>query len=106
MVQFVSTTNYFTPVFSTLRVYALTAQNKILALITLFFSLGPLYANAVRSIHCVYTPLLMSKIATGTLWMGETRIPWSRLRVLRRRRRYSPNGCYVSQSCRFVLQSR
>ncbi|KAM5530974.1 hypothetical protein V8D89_015356 [Ganoderma adspersum] len=38
----------FPALFSTLRVYALTAQNKILALITLFFSLGPLYANAVH----------------------------------------------------------
>lgn len=41
------TTDNVVPVFSTLRVYALTAQNKLLALITLFFSLGPLYANAV-----------------------------------------------------------
>ena len=35
------------PVFSALRVYALTGQSKVLALITLFFGLGPLYANAV-----------------------------------------------------------
>ncbi|PIL36216.1 hypothetical protein GSI_01877 [Ganoderma sinense ZZ0214-1] len=38
----------FPALFSMLRVYALTAQNKILALVTLFFSLGPLYANAVH----------------------------------------------------------
>ncbi|KAM5540872.1 hypothetical protein V8D89_005516 [Ganoderma adspersum] len=34
--------------FSALRVYALTGQNKVVALITLFFSLGPVYANAVH----------------------------------------------------------
>ncbi|KAI1794166.1 hypothetical protein LXA43DRAFT_1092096 [Ganoderma leucocontextum] len=38
----------FPALFSTLRVYALSAQNKVLALTTLFFSLGPLYANAVH----------------------------------------------------------
>ncbi|PIL35174.1 hypothetical protein GSI_02964 [Ganoderma sinense ZZ0214-1] len=34
--------------FSALRVYALTGQNKVIALITLFFSLGPIYANAIH----------------------------------------------------------
>ncbi len=36
-------------VFSALRVYALTAQNKFLAAIVLFFALGPIYANSVST---------------------------------------------------------
>ncbi|KAI0743532.1 hypothetical protein C8Q80DRAFT_1272218 [Daedaleopsis nitida] len=38
----------FPAVFSALRVYALTGQNKLLAAIVLFFGLGPLYANSVH----------------------------------------------------------
>ncbi|RPD68638.1 hypothetical protein L226DRAFT_443583, partial [Lentinus tigrinus ALCF2SS1-7] len=36
--------------FSALRVYALTAKNKILAAIVFLFALGPVYANSVRVI--------------------------------------------------------
>ncbi len=72
LVQCGSMTNNIIPVFSTLRVYALSGQNKVLALITLFFSLGPLYANAVRSIHYMHAPSLMSASVSGPLRLGKT----------------------------------
>ncbi|TFK80307.1 hypothetical protein K466DRAFT_667728 [Polyporus arcularius HHB13444] len=61
----------FPAVFSALRVYALTAQNKFLAAIVLFFALGPIYAN---SAHFVWEKPIYVPDFGCVVW--HTRLPF------------------------------